>query len=511
MSETLPPPTPGPAPGSGDEPVRGEVVEQTRRSFLPLVLLVGGLALIGMWSIWALAIVVAIVVSIFLHELGHFLVAKRNGMKVTEFFLGFGPRIWSFRRGETEYGVKAIWAGAYVRIVGMHTLEEVPPADESRTYRAQPFRRRLPVVLAGPAMNLLLGLLILVVVFAGFGKPSETWSVADVTQASAAQAAGIQPGDKIVSVAGVQTNAFTELQKVVEAHPGETVPVVVERGGQQVTLDATLGFRLTSAGASVLPPLKAYDRILTVDGQPVTTLADLSHHLATASGPVKVTLERGDGTYETTVQAPVVLPADAATGFLGVGRNTGVTMTREGLLAAVGDAGSTFGSMITGSVGGLVHLFSPSGLGSLAGQVVNSTGSGNPAPSSGQAALVPIDGSKPAPSAPASSVSQDRVMSVLGIVRLGPELAKLGPAAILQLLAMVNIFLGLLNLIPLLPFDGGHAAIACYEEIRGRLAHREYRVDMAKLMPVAYAVVFVLAGIGLASMWLDIVKPVTIP
>ena len=90
--------------------------------------------------------------------------AKRNGMKVTEFFIGFGPRIWSFRRGETEYGVKVIPAGAYVKIIGMSNLEEVAPADEPRTYRPQSFGKRMPVVLAGPAMNFVLGFLLLVVV-----------------------------------------------------------------------------------------------------------------------------------------------------------------------------------------------------------------------------------------------------------------------------------------------------------------------------------------------------------
>ena len=86
---------------------------------------------------------------IFLHELGHFVTAKVSGMKVTEFFFGFGPKLWSFTKGETEYGVKAIPAGAYVRIIGMNNLEEIPPEDEPRTYRAQSYPRRLLVGVAG--------------------------------------------------------------------------------------------------------------------------------------------------------------------------------------------------------------------------------------------------------------------------------------------------------------------------------------------------------------------------
>ena len=145
----------------------------------------------------------AIVVSIFLHELGHFIVAKRAGMKVTEFFIGFGPRIWSFRRGETEYGVKVLPAGAYVRIIGMHNLEEVDPADEARTYRAQPYRKRLPVVLAGPFANFVIAFVLLFVIFVGWGTPNlNKWTVDRVVAGSAADQAGLQQGDRIVSFNG---------------------------------------------------------------------------------------------------------------------------------------------------------------------------------------------------------------------------------------------------------------------------------------------------------------------
>ena len=101
------------------------------------------------WGWPLLVMILGIVVMIFLHELGHFVTAKWSGMKVTEFFIGFGPRIWSFQRGETEYGLKVIPAGAYVRIIGMNNLDEVDPADEPRTYRQQSFPKRLLVVCAG--------------------------------------------------------------------------------------------------------------------------------------------------------------------------------------------------------------------------------------------------------------------------------------------------------------------------------------------------------------------------
>jgi hypothetical protein len=116
---------------------------------------------LGFWNPWMLVVIMALVVMITLHELGHYLTAKRAGMKVTEFFLFFGPKVWSIKRGETEYGIKCIPAGAYVKIIGMHNLEEVPAADEGRTYRQKSFGRRLSVAVAGSAMHFVLALILI--------------------------------------------------------------------------------------------------------------------------------------------------------------------------------------------------------------------------------------------------------------------------------------------------------------------------------------------------------------
>ena len=139
---------------------------------LRLGALVALVVLLGLWQGMSMLIVVAaLVVMIFLHELGHYVMAKRAGMLVTEFFIGFGPRIWSFRRGETEYGIKAIPAGAYVRIIGMSNMEEVDPALESRTYRQKRFSQRIGVAVAGSSMHFLLALVLLFVQFAFIGGP----------------------------------------------------------------------------------------------------------------------------------------------------------------------------------------------------------------------------------------------------------------------------------------------------------------------------------------------------
>ena len=157
-----PPAPPPPAP-------RGEIPGADWRLGLLVASTVALGALAGM--AW-LVIIGALVLMIFLHELGHFLTAKWSGMKVTEFFLFFGPKIWSFRRGETEYGIKLIPLGAYVRIIGMSNLDaDVPPEDEHRTFRQQSYPKRLLVVSAGSLMHMLQAFVLLVIVFSVLGVP----------------------------------------------------------------------------------------------------------------------------------------------------------------------------------------------------------------------------------------------------------------------------------------------------------------------------------------------------
>src|SRR5204863_3289063 len=134
---------------------------------------------------------------------------------VTEFFIGFGPRLWSFHRGETEYGFKAIPAGAYVKIIGMSNLEDdIDPADEDRTYRAKPYWRRLSVGLAGSTMHFLIALVLAFVIIAGFGeRDSSRWTIGALTNDSPAMAAGLELGDRIVSVDGESFDDFTALSE----------------------------------------------------------------------------------------------------------------------------------------------------------------------------------------------------------------------------------------------------------------------------------------------------------
>jgi RIP metalloprotease RseP len=471
---------------------------------LRLALLLGALAYVASTRIWLFVLIIAIVLSVFLHEMGHFLMAKRNGMRVTEFFLGFGPRIWSFRRGETEYGLKLIPAGAYVRIIGMHGLEDVRPEHEGRTYRAQSFSRRMPVVLAGPIVNIALGFLLLVVVFAGFGHPSSTkWQVRSVAEGSAAAKAGIEPGDRIVGFDGLPVGSFEDTSSLIRAHAGTSVDLTVERNGETLELPVAIGWTLDSLGAQRLAPLQVGDSVIIVGGQPITFYSDLVGALQRYIGPVEISFIRSGTVYTTLVTGPIAMPIDGFRGFLGVGPQS--VLEHSGVIAATGQAATAFSDTIVGSVQGMGRIFSPSGLGNLASQVANGGASSAASnSSSGGGSSLPGAGS-----GSANSSNQDRPMSLLGIVNIGTQLGEQqGWAGVLALLATVNIFLGLINLVPLLPFDGGHIAVATYEEIRTRISKKPYRVDMSKLMPVTYVVVFLMIGLFMSTLYLDAVDPV---
>jgi membrane-associated protease RseP (regulator of RpoE activity) len=393
---------------------------QEGSAWFRLALMVAAVVFLGVrYGIWVAVIVLAFVVIIFLHELGHYLTAKWAGMKVTEFFLGFGPRIWSFKRGETEYGVKAIPAGAYVKIIGMHNLEEVDPADEERTYRAKPTWRRLSVAVAGSTMHFILAFILMCVVVMGFGLPRFVPELSSVT--GPAEAAGLLPGDEIVTFDGRPVTGWDELSEDIREHPGEQVELVVERDGSRRTFE------------------------------------------------VDVAAERPDG---------------SKTGYLGVGPTS--KNIRHGVWTGVEE----MGSVAKQSILGLGHLFSPSGVSDYVDNVTSARHG---------------DGS-----VRLGTPSENRPQSIIGIVDVGSQIAENGVFRLLYLLAAVNIFIGLFNLTPLLPFDGGHVVIALYEKVRSMIAGRRYQADVAKLMPLTYAVVAALALLFFTTLYMDIINPVDI-
>ncbi|MPY94343.1 MAG: PDZ domain-containing protein [Acidimicrobiia bacterium] len=381
----------------------------------------------------------ALVVIITLHELGHYLTAKWSGMKVTEFFLGFGPRIWSFRRGETEYGLKAIPAGAYVKIIGLNNLEEIDPADEARTYRQQSYPKRMLVILAGSGMHFVICLALIFTLLVGWGAPGgrlfasaddvdpSTWEVGTVADDSAADLAGVRPGDRVLSVDGEPVVTFADLGSVVSALAGEPVEVVVERGGEELAIHTTIQAREDGSGLLGVTGTLPRERSNPIEAVPAT-LAD-------------------------------------------------------------------FGRIMTESVKATAQLLSPSGISSFAGQVADGNGD---------------DGDRAA--APATSEEEaSRPMSVVGATRFGAQALESGVDNFLYVLIVLNAFIGLFNLIPLLPLDGGHAAIGTYERIREGRSGKRYFVDVTRLLPLTYAVVMGLVILGVSAAYLDVVNPPNIP
>ncbi|MBA3907085.1 MAG: RIP metalloprotease RseP [Pseudonocardiales bacterium] len=463
---------------------------------------------------YALLMILALIVSIVLHEFGHYWTAKRSGMKVTEFFVGFGPRIWSFHRGETEYGIKAIPAGAYVRIIGMNNLEEIDPADEARSYRAQSAPKRVAVVLAGPFMNIMIALSLMFMVFLFQGQANGEWTVKGVQDGTAAATAGVQAGDRILSVDGDKVESWDHFRDQLNAKAGEQVTLVVDRAGQQVTLTPTLKWRLSDEGAAAIPStpvLKKADAIISANGQPVATFADLKAMLEAPGAPVNLQIDRNSNTYQLIVDRPVTnLPAadKGSGGFLGVQEDP--VLQRESPIGAIGEAFGSMKDVVVGTGAAFGHLFTPAGLSNYAGQVVDSTQATTTIPVTNEAGVLTPVGSSPAPDAAGAATDAARPISIVGIVHVGSQAAELGLWAFLMLVATVNFALAMINLLPVLPFDGGHAAIATYEGIRGSIRHEPYRADLTKMLPIVYGVFAVLVLLGTTSILLDVLRPPSI-
>lgn len=266
-----------------------------------------------------LLVIACIIAIVMIHELGHFLAAKHGGMKVTEYFVGFGPRLWSFRRGETEYGIKAVPLGGYVKIPGMTNLEEVDPADEGRVYRDKPFGARLLVAVAGSAMHFLMAFILLWALLSFVGAPNSSQVQIEGVNAlghpGPAAAAGIRPGDVVVSVDGRRVGGNEQaLVNAIQNHPGAPVTVVVERNGTYKTL-------------TVVPA-------------------------------------NGRNLHEKGATAP---KGSAPYGVIGV--SLGEPLQRTSPLRAVASTGSTLGSFMWASIVGVGHLFSPSGISQRFAQV----------------------------------------------------------------------------------------------------------------------------------------------
>jgi membrane-associated protease RseP (regulator of RpoE activity) len=290
-----------------------------------------------------LVVVLAIVIMIMLHELGHFATAKWGNMKVTEYFLGFGPRLWSVHRGETEYGVKAIPAGGFVKIVGMTELEDVDPADEPRSFRNQPGWQRIIVLAAGSFMHFVLALFLLFIVAAGIGLETasagttvgtvETCVPANLNSgcvkgdpASPATQAGVKVGDRIVSIGGIRVNSWTQMGKAIRSQQiGREVPVVVDRHGRLVTLHATLA-SLTGHGSYLgVSPTAVFKRV-----GPVGSASYAGHEFWTMlSGSASVVATLPKAIPDLFAKNRADTPGGQVTSVVGAGNVTGQVLAAK--------------------------------------------------------------------------------------------------------------------------------------------------------------------------------------
>ena len=386
----------------------------TRQGHLAGILVLALLSWLAVKNPWTFVFVIGLLVSIFLHEVGHFVTARRSSMLVTQFFMGFGPRVWSIRRNEVEYGIRALPLGAFVRIVGMNNLDEVDVADESRTYRAQSYPKRMLVITAGSVMHLLIALTLFVAVYSFAGRIQETGKVAVmqlVEGETPARSAGIVQDDVIESFNNVWVYERSDLIKqIVATSPGDRVEVTYRHGKEQRTATVTM----------------------------------------------------------------IQNPANPAIAYFGVGawsrdyvKLSPPTAVWQSFRDMVGDVGM--------SVKGVVTVLNPV---NSVEHLTNEDADINTRPS-----------------------------TVVGASQMGGTVGRQeGLKGVILMLASINVFVGVFNMLPLLPFDGGHAAIATYERIRSRRG-KVYRADISKMIPVATTVVALLALLLFTGLYLDITRP----
>jgi membrane-associated protease RseP (regulator of RpoE activity) len=364
------------------------------------------------------AFFVALIVVIVIHEAAHFAVAKAFKIKVEEFFVGFGPRLWSTRRGETEYGVKWIPAGGYVKIAGMNPFQ--PPAEEDlpRTFGAKPIWQRALVIVAGPATHFVLAFIFFAVWLGAIGRPVPNSPIIDgVTPTlggveSPAAAEGLRAGDRIVAIDSIQDPTDAQLVAITRSHVGESLDMTIERNGSRFPITVT-------------PVLS------TVAGERV--------------GRIGVLLREARET--------------------------------AGIAGSVTGGAKLVGEAMAQTVGGLGRIFGPEGVGRLF-------------------KLLFTDAPRQVSDA----------ASVVGIGRVVGQTAQSGSVwDILYIFALVNVFIGLLNLLPLPPFDGGHLAVLAIEKVRGGKT-----IDMRKLVPISAAVAAFFILFTFAVIYLDIAKPINL-
>ena len=390
--------------------------------------------------IGVLAFVIALLLSVMIHEFGHYITAKKYGMRVSEFFLGFGKRLWSFTRGETEFGIKAIPAGGYCRIEGMTATDEMPIGEESRAFYKATSGRKLVVLGAGSFLHFVLGFIILLIIFAGIGvsKPTNTITdisacvprlnaaCADTDPKSPALLAGLQAGDVITSLNGVAVNNWAQDVEIIRESAGKELVIEIERDGQSQTISVVAATRV-------------------VDGKEY--------------------------------------------GFLGI--VNGYELVRDAPFTSIKNSAIVSWDFISGAVKAIISL--PSKIPALWGATISGT-ERDPNGLVGIVGVAQVTGQ--AASSDGLSTSE-RIQTFLLII------------------ASLNFFVGVFNLLPILPLDGGHMAVAIADEVRAFIARirgraRPEGINVNKLAPFTMVVFVLLAALTVLLLAADIINPIRV-
>ncbi len=351
---------------------------------------------------------------IILHEYGHYLAARVKGIGVSEFFVGFGPKLYSFKRNNTEYGVKAILLGGYVKIPGMDQDEEVPGYREDELFHTAKWQNKLLISSSGIVINLLLAFCILLIVlftvgisYPGLEIDSLGESVSQREDAPSVEA-GLKPGDILTSFNGVSLTDWDQLVELIEKNP---------------------------------------------------------------SNNVEIKYMRNNKIYTTTVHLDERLVDNSKNGYLGVSPK--IINDKVSIYKAVTNSLLIVFNMIELSIKGIITLFTPSNLYTLAGGLF-----GN---------FVP---------------PEIRPLSPVGLAQAGQAIGNTGFVNVLSLLAFVNVFLAVFNSIPIIPLDGGRVVLALFEGLTGK------KVSDKKLIPLATLVILIFIFLGVTALYLDITQPI---
>jgi membrane-associated protease RseP (regulator of RpoE activity) len=372
------------------------------------------------------AFVVALLFSVMVHEFGHYITARKYGMWVSEFFVGFGKRMWSVQRGETEFGVKAIPAGGYCKIEGMSPSDELPEGQEDRAFYKASSAKKLVVLGAGSFLHFVLGFVLLFTLFAGIGTNQVLPEIREVVPNSAAQAAGILAGDEVISINGKKVTEWYKDVEVIRQSQGRELSLVLDRNGEQISVTASA--RLTDI----------------------------------------------DGTKRYV---------------LGIVNDMG--LKRSGLLVSIKNSATVTKSFLVESVKSLGKL--PEKIPALWGATVRGE-ERDPNGLVGVVGVARVSG---------EAVGSDKLTSMERL------------ATFVLIVASLNIFVGVFNLLPILPLDGGHMAVAIADSIRAFFARLRGRprpapIDVTVLTPITMVVFVVLATLTLLLLVADVINPVTL-